>query len=352
MRHMEELKDRRLQEEMQHARVQHLTTFVHVHRSWHAEQPNKSALPRAIDLMFRPEVREIVDQPINAREAEEAFVALSHSFPQWVNEWKTECAEKLRALVRDSPAFEDKIPDGVDPLTLASVAFTCNNCKHDSCSYGQERLPPLYPAILTHECLWKRVWDFQVKEPYERAAVTVSKTKCTFSTHTSWSCDVLEVGVWHRRASEVIQAFRKDPLTATREEMDGINDIRLYCGRCARLHPYKREVMTWRDAVSTIRNYSSSVLTKHSHQLLHYAYHDVDNNLHSATDYGPAIKHPVIWHTMPIESVSKIRDLEDCAQKQYNNAYKFFLPGNWYYCCHCARGGLSQSALFDHLKWS
>lgn len=247
---MQVLKTRREEEEWQHTLRERCTWFARAYRKWYAKQKDKCILPRAIDLMRRPEVKALAERATYLWTNEDDFIALSDQFAEWAAEWKAECDEKLRELVRSSPAFKDQIPEGVDPLSLASVIFTCEDCKYERTSPKNARLPSPYPAILAHECLYKHAWDFDFKDPFERATVSVSLTKDTFNSHTFWSCEPLEVGIWHKRASEIIKMFGKDPMTTTREEMDNNVEMRLHCDQCSKTVPRRREVMTWRQAVS------------------------------------------------------------------------------------------------------
>ena len=141
-----------------------------------------------------------------------------------------------------------------DPLSLASVVFDCKLCSGKWYNPDNAGPPPLYPAIIGHECLYKRAQHEDIEDPYERAMIAVSSTNDTLNSHTSWSCESLKVGQWHQRATALILMLGKDPVTATRKEMDSDTDTRLYCANCSRdselLH-HSREVMTWRQAVCT-----------------------------------------------------------------------------------------------------
>lgn len=129
-------------------------TFVQLYRGWYNEQPDKRILPRAVDLIFRGPVRTILDCSIDIDVSDDLY-ALPEYFPMLAGQWKDECDEKLRQLIRDSDAFKDKLSDGNDPLVLASMAFTCTKCQGEA--IGSKKLPSLYPGILSHDCLWEHV---------------------------------------------------------------------------------------------------------------------------------------------------------------------------------------------------
>ena len=221
--------------------------FQRVYGAWHAKQSNKGVLPRAIDLMRRPEVRAVIEQD---GEQDVTFAAFEDKFAEWSVEWKDECDEKLRELVLASPAFNDRIPEGVDPLSLASVVFTCRTCNTTKSTHRRIQMPPLYPAILSHKCLYRRSWESLSMDPFQRAAVAVSKATL-YTNHTFWSCDSLELDTrWSERMGRIITAFNKDPNIATREEMDAVDDVRVCCFKCPMDTRYLRRVMNWRCAVS------------------------------------------------------------------------------------------------------
>ena len=225
-------------------------SFQRVYRAWHAHQPNKNVLPRAIDLMRRTEVRAVIEQDEGQNVTDAQFEAFKDNFTEWSTEWKNECDERLRELIQASPAFKDKLQAGVDPLSLASVVFTCRRCSITTSRPQHIRTPPLYPAILTHDCLYPRKRECLIDDPFERAAVCVSKVNM-FGTHTFWSCDNLRLSThWSERMEKIITMFNKDPRTATREEMDMVDDVRVCCFKCPMNTPFLQDVMNWRHTVS------------------------------------------------------------------------------------------------------
>lgn len=250
--------------------------FQDVYTAWYVEQEDKTALPLPIDLVYRPEIRTVVEQDKDQVVACTAFQAFEDDFAQWSHEWQNERAEELRTLIRGSSILQAGIPPDVDPLSLASVAFTCTVCRAREKNPRQpseplvhSQLPLLYPAVLKHECLYKRIQRSDAETSdlplFEQAALYASRkeigpydpdTKILPSPpshHRLWSCDdSLEVVQWHGRLSRIIQSFGKDPYTTTRDEMDAIADVRLYCENCPWGSAYCRPAMTWRHAVSCV----------------------------------------------------------------------------------------------------
>ena len=244
--------------------VEYLTSrcesFQRVYRTWHAKQPDKSILPRAIDLMFHPGARAFIERDDQRGVIDEKdFAVYTEHFPQWAADWKATCDQKLRDLVRNSPSFQEHTVDGGDPLWFARIVFTCRRCEKMSSGTGPAKIPPLYPAILTHDCLYADANDAGIKDPFERAAVSVSRKSCMVDKHTIWSCDLLEIHPrWARRMEKIIRVFSKDPTTVTRDEMDAVTS-RVYCVKCEEDLPLFRDVMSWRHVVSH-RQYVNSKL--------------------------------------------------------------------------------------------
>ena len=239
---------------------------------WREEQDIRFALPRAVDILLLPEVRAILEQ---GKDIEGHSIRCK--FPEFVLLWKQACDHQLRSIIRYSLAHIKNIPPHIDPLSLASMVFTCAKCKANACTNNtSERPPPLYPAILTHECLYDddSNWDTAMKTtPATLGTMSGMNTTAItpggkwpdgtyetivaeicldlFGSRNPWSCDLLGIGSWHRRAREIIEACGQDPYTVTTEEMDFL-DARLYCMECTDLSSCKRFVMHWRYAASVV----------------------------------------------------------------------------------------------------
>lgn len=253
---MESYRAERLEKGRLNALTDRCKTFRIVYTAWYAKQKDKITLPRAIELMFRPEVRAIVEQDTDHPVSPTDFEVFTDDFARWATDWEESCDEKLRELVRDSPALKDELPGDVDPLSLASVVFTCKGCKGIPgmfLAHMDEATPMLYPTVLTHGCLYakRRRGSLRGVSPFERATVLASPTESVLVQYGPWSCNTLEVDVFHARVAEIIAAFGKDPSRTTRDEMDAIDDVRLYCFDCPRDSSGFLHVMNWRHAVTT-----------------------------------------------------------------------------------------------------
>lgn len=228
-------------------------TFADVYRDWWARQDERAALPRWGEMLRRTEVRSLIDQPNEVDVARGIFEPLSVHFPQWTQEWREERDVELRTIVLNSSEFKDRIPEGVDPLSLASVVFDCAHCGCNMYNDDECWLPPIYPSILGHDCLngYVDAWSIGLEDPLECALLCATPTGWVTPTCDGfrWSSEPLCIGVLHRWAVEVIKACGKDPMTTTREEMDRL-DVRFWCETCC--EPYRgqrRQVIKWRDTV-------------------------------------------------------------------------------------------------------
>lgn len=227
------------------------TAFAEVYHAWWASQPQpRMSLPRAIELMRRPEVRSLVEEDNDADVDVDAFEPLIEHFLAWTAEWRTKREDELRALVRASDRFKN-VPHGTDPLALAALAFTCTRCP----MYYEN---PLLPgnALLSYCCLYprKKTKDVQhVEDPYECAMLWASPYPdgdfcATWNVEKDpiWHRAVLAVDQWADCAAEVVRACGKDPRTTTQADMDAAG-VRLWCKWCDK--DGRRTVMRWQAAV-------------------------------------------------------------------------------------------------------
>lgn len=229
--------------------------FAAQYRAWWAKQSDRASLPRAIELLHRAEVRALIEQPNTAHVSAENFAPLVEHFPAWVAAWRAEKDDVLREIVRASPAFAGKLEDDVDPLTLASVAFDCTLCHGDTLS--TQLIPPLYPSILSHACLYARTTlrDARLADDPFDVAVRWATPAPAYEDdeepecYERWDAEGLCIGVWCVRAAEMVKACGKDPWSTTRAEMDEL-EVRLWCLPCnKRYGKRRRQVMQWRYGV-------------------------------------------------------------------------------------------------------
>ena len=248
---MEAIRTARLNRERCERLLQRGALFSDVYKNWWTGQDNRSELPLWGEVLRHAEVISVIDQPNEVEVDEAAFEPLISRFPAWAKENRETRDDELRTIVLKSAEFKDKIPDGIEPLSLASVVFDCSDCR--LCTLEDEMLPPLYPAILGHDCLNQFVDAYDVKDPLETALLCAAPTAWPngLSGGFRWSCNSLSIGVLHQRAVEVIKACGMDPMTTTREEMDNL-EARFWCQTCAKQYKGEwRQVMHWRDTVGT-----------------------------------------------------------------------------------------------------
>ena len=246
---MESIRAERIEQERLETMSSRCQFFRLVYAAWFVKQADKSILPRAVDLMYRPEVRAVIEQDTEQPVSRADFDGFTNHFAEWSAEWKAQCDEKLRKLVRDSPGLKGKIPDGIDPLSLASVVFTCKECSRYG--YGGPTAL-LYPAILTHSCLYEDVWFGRYTETlpiFERAACGAARGTSVVPSYAPWSHELVAISADYEQVEEIIKAFGRDPSTATRDEMDTIDNVRIYCSNCPRASPDSLSVMGWKHAV-------------------------------------------------------------------------------------------------------
>ena len=197
--------------------------FTAVYQEWFIEQEDKRALPRAIDLMHRPEIMSLLRWPLGDTVTKQTFSPHRNSFSQWAIEWRHNCEDQIRELIHISDAFKNKITEDIDPLTLASVVFNCKKCEKDI--HYTKHMPARYPGLLSHECLWRRIRHNELPEGVERGILTACVDEdyrgCIY--RDVWSCEPLFIGKLHNRTMEVIQAAGKDPYKTTIEEMDQLD---------------------------------------------------------------------------------------------------------------------------------
>lgn len=247
---MQSFRAQRIEQEHLDALTGRCQTFRLVYTAWYTKQKDKGVLPRAIDLMCRPEMRAIFEQDTDHPVSHADFDTFTSRFAQWSAEWKAQCDEKLRELVRNSPSFKNETFDGVDPLSLARVVFTCSDCsKYMVC---QERDPLLYPGILTHDCMYESIFygeDVGALSLFERASRNASSAETLGFRHASWSCKHIEAGAYEEQMVDIIKILGMDPSRATRDDLDAIDDVRIYCSDCPRSSSDFLQVMNWRHAV-------------------------------------------------------------------------------------------------------
>ena len=237
---MESIRANRIEQEHINTLSERRKFFRLVYTAWYVKQEDKGVLPRMVDFMHRPEVRALLEQDTKYGASRADFEVFTSHFAEWAAEWKAQCTEKLRKLVRDSPELEGKIPDGVDPLSLASVVYACKQCPRGL--IPRDRCPMLYPAILAHHCLYE-------VGASKCAASGASENEDEGFNYPSWSLEPIEAVGYHKEMVEIIEAFGRDPSKATQDEMNAIDNVRLHCFDCPWSESGYLAVMGWKQAV-------------------------------------------------------------------------------------------------------
>lgn len=261
---METIRRQRIERERKILLKRRCEIFGQVYRNWYKTQSDKALLPRPVDLIFRcEELRELIGKPDDITVSAEDFEPLAaRDFTAWAQMWAEDCKRQLRQMIYDAPEFKDKIPDGVDPLSLASAAFSCKGCENRSVfSYEKASVPALFPDVLQHECLWPA--SFCMDDPVQCAAVEASTKREATQMHGPWTSGMLRIGRSHQWLAEVIETCGQDPMTVTREEMDAL-DPRLHCATCEDGQIWKtRRIFVWSNTVRDLLQLrqSNSILT-------------------------------------------------------------------------------------------
>lgn len=324
--------------------ILHSIQFLQMYREWHTEQADKRALPRAAYIIRRPEIRAFFSAPLPDVITADNFLPYREHFSDWAAEWRRDCEDKLRECIRKSDAFKDKIPADVDPLTLASVAFGCQKCENTIMKTTE--MPSLYPSLISHDCLWKRVGYYDIEDEVERWMLIATEDDTEFSYCDTWTCEPLYIGKWHHRITKVIQAAGKDPYRTTIEEMDRL-DVRFWCDQCcSKLVDKRIRIYKWRDTASThIYSYRTSGLT--TLKLSHHLFHDqvVDEMEESSSD-SVCERKSLKWNVMSGAVIKKVKEIEKRTDKIWDRRYE---ARPYYFCCHCTAGHLTYDDMLEHL---
>lgn len=239
---MERRRDWRLARERDKLQIIRGRKLLGLYTEWWRMQPDKVVLPRAVDIVCRPDMLALIRAPVEQEVDFEPFV---ERFPDWAQEWRKSCDDELRKIILNSPEFEGKILSGVDPLSLAVVIFTCTQCPG--------RLSSLYPHVLGHSCTHEIVRLREDLGLEHEDLVTLSIVQDPIRSDLGfrpWSAKHFKMGVWHQQAVDIIELCGQDPETVTQEEMDAL-PARIWCEECesSTYDGKTRAVFKWKDVV-------------------------------------------------------------------------------------------------------
>lgn len=349
LNYIDESKQNRIYEEREDVLTIRVQEFYQVYQGWWRRQPNKNVLPRVIDIICRD--RYVADFVRLDDDPNEYHGAVS-SFSRDAVEWRIDREEVLRHLVTGSSSFQGRIQDGVDPLNLAAVAFSCTVCE------PKHKQPPLYPSILTHGCCYNHPSAFsQLRAVLGNDAQLCHVVSIRTGGASPWSAHTLHLGLWYKRAVAIIKACGQDPTTVTRLEMDAL-PVRLWCTCCSEHYSLGdiRQVMTWRDAVRISFIAWSSKPDLMCFQFNHYNFHDKRNgevDLDYAND--DTMASPLKWACMSGDEITGIIEMEgEHSRTYYDDFSNRACEEIRYGCMHCdyIYGGEGFKAIIRHLRIS
>lgn len=119
--------------------------------------------PQFIDLAMDEDIRALIEYPGTTVVSATAFSAL---VPSLVANWH---AERKKELTEFFSPYLGLIPDGIDPLSLATAAIACGWCSAFSEVHVFDHTPVKvlrYPDILAHDCT-HLVFPEHTKPPYD-----------------------------------------------------------------------------------------------------------------------------------------------------------------------------------------
>lgn len=250
---MNEMKEHRI-------RASRGSLVASIYKSYLEEHPElyQQHIPSPTDLCMFPEVKKILDYPLDVELRPRDFDAVVRHLPRYIKDWERFLEAELAGLAWEKATSHD--PDyyqnptefeKVNLLKLATSAFVCRECKE---LYPQDALNVLYyPWVMSHRCLTRGEPrpPTEVEKYYTNGALDLGSSML-YHPRTPWNLNKLEcVAVVHRRAiCCVVSACGLDPGAATPSDLDQL-DPRLFCSNCA----LQGQVFyPWRAAVSSFQS--------------------------------------------------------------------------------------------------
>ncbi|KAI0078194.1 hypothetical protein K474DRAFT_969502 [Panus rudis PR-1116 ss-1] len=198
--------------------------------------------PSFVDYAMMPEVRQVLEWPIQAENLPELINKLGPLIPHLSLQWQLHCDQRLSALAHAGTGTFPEADSGI--LYLATTFFDCTSCRKRGMRY---------PGVAGHECLRHRYYGFyrdeEVSYIYDDVVQCVDRCR-------PWSCECLTVSRSSQVARSIVRACGKDPDITTRADMLDL-DPRLCCLSCSR--PGALMVMTWLGAVEHARTVHNAI---------------------------------------------------------------------------------------------
>lgn len=220
--------------------------------------------PKAIDLVFVPECRAILELPHPEVVAPDHFAAI---IPQLVQTWGVEVREQLTHYVRRHIGH---VPSNIDPLKLAVAVFACPDRTRnhaDPRKAGRHVSPMHYPSVLGHTCFRRTATRLPCAEEdgYARSIARIDLSYgelAELEQRNGWTqhkapfdASFLEDGPAAGTATQVmrgiVSALGLDPGRATVDDLKACGGW-LRCVQCRQSHKSMRYVYDWVAAVSPL----------------------------------------------------------------------------------------------------
>ncbi|EIW59866.1 uncharacterized protein TRAVEDRAFT_47167 [Trametes versicolor FP-101664 SS1] len=213
--------------------------------------------PQAIDLVFVPECRAILELPHPEVVTPDHFAAI---IPGLVQTWDIEVREQLTHYVRRHIGH---VPSDIDPLNLAVAAFACpeHTRNHaDPRKAGRHVSPMHYPSVLGHTCFRRTATrlPYAEEDGYARSIARVDLSYgelAELEQRNGWTqhkapfdASFLEDGPAAGTATQVmrgiVSALGLDPGRATVDDLKACGGW-LRCVQCRQSHKSMRYVYDW-----------------------------------------------------------------------------------------------------------
>ncbi|KAL1677769.1 hypothetical protein EV122DRAFT_213547 [Schizophyllum commune] len=212
VKYMQEVKRKRLEEELREARMARYKLLVEVYRDYQLAQPLDAILPSVGDIAILDEVTRIIeDTPADQELTSAALRAVLDDIPQsFFDDWRQRCDNALVQVLNS--ARRKKRATKAD-LKLATTVFALKDG-------GSLEFP--YPLVLLSSDVTEAGY-WAVKEE-QKGDVS------TLCGHKPWSTDDLGISYSHI-AMKVVKLAGLDPLRATTEDMDRLDPWYIQVGK-------------------------------------------------------------------------------------------------------------------------
>lgn len=219
-------------------RLKHLATFLSSFYASSLQNRRRPNSPSFFNFALMPRFQEILLSSNDVEVTVETFQPLLPILQNLIKQWQEDIRIQFRAIV--SPHSDPSLLRGIEPLDLATSAFTCTTCRRFM----------HYPDMLSHTICHPVSSD--IDETYQ------------FILKNSYACQPFSTSNFSRlddrtktELQNVIKLCGEDPATVTKQQMD--NSLRrVTCVACNL--PGTMTVMTYDGAVRHILSLDYSPL--------------------------------------------------------------------------------------------